>query len=366
MRAGSDLAWVLNMRTAVLSFFTGLVVIVFTQTPHFEPAHSIRLPQIASVYELGMVGKPASVKVRDGGATAIVGGKLLWLFGDTLFTPPSVDGATLRSSTAALADPRRPLVVSEPLDANGAPYPLLRFTPDEQHYNDSTGKPDDRIALWPGSVISDEQGGGIIFYQKLRVQPGYLNYEAIGAGIAHVMANQTSTERNPELLFKNPEPAFVTAMIADKTVYVYGNASSPALDVVLARVPLSQVEERDAYQFWDSAEWVADVRAAKPVMHGVPGGLSVSYNAFLQAYLAVHSAVLSNKVVFQVAPNPEGPWSTPVEAFTGAAAAKDLVNYAGIEHPELSSNGGQRVIISYFNPQGPFTGELRVVAVQMR
>src|SRR5437016_4488409 len=76
---------------------------------------------IAAFREFGTVNTPPSVTTRDGGSTALIGNKILWTFGDTLFTPQSEDRTNLRSNTAALADPSTPLVVTEPVDAKGAP-----------------------------------------------------------------------------------------------------------------------------------------------------------------------------------------------------------------------------------------------------
>lgn len=155
-------------------------------------AESKRAPEIVSVREVGVIKKPRAVLVRDGGAAAIIGGKLLWFFGDTIFNPASVDGTNLRTNTAALADPTKPLEANEPVDANGAPYQFVPFTPAEKAYNDSTGRPDDRIALWPGSVIADGQGNGQAFYLKLKVQPGSLNYEFAGIGLAQIEKTKLS------------------------------------------------------------------------------------------------------------------------------------------------------------------------------
>src|SRR3954468_12559729 len=59
-----------------------------------------RALKIASTKDLGVAGKPASVLVRDGGATLLLGGRLLWMFGDTLVS----NDTQIRSNSAALAD----------------------------------------------------------------------------------------------------------------------------------------------------------------------------------------------------------------------------------------------------------------------
>lgn len=317
---------------------------------------------IASVTEIGAIGKPASVAVRDGGASAIIGGKLLWYFGDTIFSPASVDGTNLRANTAALANPTNPLVVSEPLDANGAPYQFVPFTPAEKAYNDSTGKPDERIALWPGSVIPDGKSNGLVFYAKWKIHPGALNYEFVGTGLAQVKKGKTVATRLSGLLFNAPEPSFGKAFILGSYVYVYGGVGN---GIGVARVPLAQVRQRTAYRFWNGANWVTDVNQVQPILFYIPGGLSVSYNAYFKQYLAIHSGLFSQKVYMRTANAPEGPWSAPVEVFTGRTSASGY-NYAAGEHPELVKNNGQTIFITYFNPQGSFKGELYLVEVKFQ
>ncbi|GHP00036.1 hypothetical protein KSF_100830 [Reticulibacter mediterranei] len=94
-----------------------------------------RTLKIASTKDLGVVGKPASVLGRDGGATLLLGNQLLWIFNDTLVR----NDTRIRSNTAALADPRKPLITHEPLDTHGRPYQFIPFTTEEQAYNDKTG-----------------------------------------------------------------------------------------------------------------------------------------------------------------------------------------------------------------------------------
>ncbi len=317
--------------------------------------------EINAVREIGAIGKPASVAVRDGGASAIIGGKLLWYFADTIFRPRSVDGVNLRANTAALADPATPLIVNEPLDANGAPYQFVPFTPEEQAYNESS---DDRIALWPGSVVPNGQKG-IVFYSKWKILPGPLNYEFIGTGIASVKKGKTVAVRAPRFLFNAPEPSFDQANLIGSYVYVYGRIrnGSQFLPVGVARVPLEEIGRRSAYRFWNGSDWVSDINQVEPVLYSIPGSVSVSYNAHLGKYLAIHSALFSEKILMHVADKPEGQWSAPVEAFTGRASAEGY-NYAAREHPELARDNGQTIFITYFNPQGALRGELWFVEVK--
>ena len=100
-------------------------------------------------------------------------------------------------------------------------------------------------------------------------------------------------------------------------------------------------------------------------MNGIPGEMTVSHNAHLQKHLAIHSGALSPKIFMRTADNPQGPWSAPVEVFTGRTSSSGF-NYAAREHPELSQNNGQTIFITYFNPQGFLAGELYLVEVTLQ
>ena len=324
---------------------------------------STRALEIAEARELGTVGKPGTVTARDGGATGLIGGRLLWLFGDTLFNPRSVDGTNLRTCTAALADAASPLSTTEPVDANGAPFACLPFDEEEAAFNRTSGRPDLRVALWPGSVVPDG-GGGLVYYIKLIVNPGFLNYDLLGVGIARVATGATSAVRERGLLFTAPEPTFHCAMAAGGNVYAYGLRAGTQ-EVAVAMAPQARATDRGAYRYWDGATWSSDARRASALFGGVSGALTVSYNAYLGRYLAVSSEALSNRVLMRVADRPEGPWGPPVLAFTGMSTTGST-NYAAREHPELAQDGGRRVFVTYYQPMGGFRGELRLVEVAFR
>jgi len=325
---------------------------------------AVAAPVVTTVTDLGVVAHPPSVLVRDGGSTTLVAGKVLWLFGDTIFKPGyvAVDGAKYRSNTAALSIPATPLAVSEPLDANGTPYQAIPFTVAEQAYNDSTGKTDDRIALWPGGMVPEKNGKGLAFFLKIQIKPGILNYQPAGVGTAHFAAGKTTAQRDPNLLFSATEPQFSRAFLYNGMVYLYGKLPTGSfLPYGVARAPQKKATNRSAYQFWNGSAWVTDVNQAVAVMYGIPGSVTVSYNAYLKTFIAIHSQAFSDKVVFRTAASPEGPWSSATDLFTGMPSSSN--NYAGQEHPELAKNNGKIIYVSYFNPQGFLQGELRLVEV---
>jgi hypothetical protein len=129
----------------------------------------------------------------------------------------------------------------------------------------------------------------------------------------------------------------------------------------VARAPAAQATDRATWRVWDGAGWSPDLMAGQPVLHGAPGEMSVSWNDHLGAFLAVHSVILSDEVVFQTAPHPEGPWSAPRRLFVGQKGPGGN-NYAAREHPEVSEDGGRALVVSYAHPLGGLAGDVRLAA----
>jgi hypothetical protein len=320
-------------------------------------------PVVLSVKEIGMVGKPDSVRGRDGGESALIGGNVLWIFGDTIFNPADEDGSHLRSNTAALADPDDPLAVREPTNEAGIPFQAIPFTQEERKYNDATGRPDDRIALWAGGIVPVPDGRGLAFFSKVHVGEGMLNYTHRGVATAYFAPGATTATRNDGLLFAADEPGFVRPLVHDGMLYLYGGLPGRQdLAFGVARAPLDEATERQAYEFFSGSEWTREVQETVPVFDRIPGAVTVSYNAHLKSFIAIHSGVLTTEVFLRTAPRPEGPWSEPVELFRGEPPEEGF-NYAGIEHPELAKDGGKRIYVTYHRPLPALRGELRLVEV---
>ncbi len=321
--------------------------------------------EVAAARDVGRLVQP-SRWLRDGGQTTVVGSRILWTFGDTIFPDPAVDGSHLRSNSAAWSDPRDPTRVEDPVEDGGAPIQFIPFESDEAAYNQGTGRGDDRIALWPLSAISLSEGTATVFFQAIEVLPGPLNNQAIGSGIATAVPTAAVAARDTALLFRAPEPSFGSGAVRVGG-FVFVHACGPMEGLLfgcrVARVPARDIHVRSAYRFWDGSRWTADVRAAVFTLRGPSGGLSVSWNQWLGRYLAVYNQGLTNRFMCRTAPRPQGPWSRPVLAFTGRATPPGTVNYAAFEHPELARGGGRTVTISYFHPLGPLAGEIRLVEV---
>ena len=292
---------------------------------------------------------------------------MLWTFGDTLMTVMGADGFKYRSATAGWSS-LGSLQLDEALDSMGAPFQLFPFTAVEAAYNRANG-PTERYALWPGSVIEASDGNGAWrFYQRLKIHPGTLNYEALDVGLARLPLGSTVAVRDPSPLFSMSTPAYALAAHVDGGfVYLYGcNSVADQLDsecrvvrAVVADAPLTA-----AWQAYDGAMWQPDLGQAQPVLHGPPGDLSVSFNVYLGQFLAVYSGIFSDDIRWRSSPHPEGPWSKERLLFATTPPPSGN-NYAGKEHPELAADGGRTIVVGYANATGTFTGDVRLASVTL-
>lgn len=301
---------------------------------------------ITGVADLGKISQPPNFFGRDGGDSALVGGKVTWIFGDTLYAPTvPTTGDLFRSATAAIGGISNPIQVTDPLDSRKAPNQLIPHTAAEQAYNIAHKDGNDRYALWPSTIITRSDGNSAwVYFNDLLISGG--KWTTQGTGIAVLGANSTLATRQPGFVFAANEPPFRKALAVGNMLYVYAGASGQSLCEV-SRVPLDQAANRGAYQFWNGSSWVATISQAKKVIPCSNMGYSVMYNRALKSYVEAIIPNYSKTVYFSYAPAPEGPWSTPIKGVDLPHAAGDKWLYVPNMHPELSQDGDKTVYLSY-------------------
>jgi len=360
-RANSSRRRNLRLVSALAAVAVVTALVVWVSGPSTRPL------RVSSVSDQGALVQPAGW-LRDGGESALVGGRILWAFGDTLFPSSAVDGTHLRSNSWAWSDRSHPEALDDVVEPDGTPVQLIPFDELEAAYNRLSGRSDDRVAVWPASVLAQDDGSALVFFREVLVAPGRLHFRVLGAGIATIRPGARIARRDGNLLFQSPDPAFSTGAVrAGGFVYLYGchRTRGQGFGCDVARVAAADVHDPAAYEFWDGAAWSPEIRRAAVALEGPSGGASVSWNPWLGSYLAVYSEPLSNRVLMRTAPHPEGPWSAPVVAFTGEPPIGSTADYAAFDHPELSADAGRSITISYFHPLGPFRGEIRLVRVTL-
>jgi len=342
--------------------------------PRIEPAPPP--PVVVSAEDRGFLSKPVSALGRDGGMAAVIGGQLVWVFGDTLLTVSAQDtGLTLRSSTAARG-PAGPWtaaanLLDEPLDGNGAPFEAIRFSADELAFNAANFPQNgQRVANWiSGLFAAPGADAGLVFFEK--VDCDHASFQARGEmWIDRMSAPALVSEGQPVRLFGPGERPFrPSELVRDGWVYlVAAELDFVAFVYYLARVPEGRIGERNAYQFWNGSSWVASQEGLARLPGAVMGGnaASLTWNPYLEKYLLVSTT--PSTIQLRVADSPVGEWSEPVEVSQGVAppyAGAAFGNYAGHEQPALRSADGRTIAVSYFNPQSEFEGNIRLITISL-
>jgi len=297
--------------------------------------------KVVSATDLGTIPTNPDILGRDGAYSAVFQGYSVWLYGDTFLAKPNADGRTLISDswsyTTDLTAQGGIAGFHERLDPSGAPSMILVETPAEYAFNQAhNGNPCQvqpcgaRWALWPSSLVPDPSSNqALVFYMVVYALPGAFNFRGAGVSVAvwHDFTQQPQrpnfnppiVANHPDLMFNQNEPAFGSAsFIRDGTLYIYGcgiPGNSSNAGCRLARMDPSSVLDRSAWTFYaGGVTWSSNVGDAISV---IPEAniLSVSWNDYLQTYVAVYSPFFSQDVVIRTSPSPEGPWSREVTAF---------------------------------------------------
>ena len=338
--------------------------------------------------DLGAIASNPKIVGRDGGYSGVFGGYAVWLYGDTFLTNPNAQGQTLISdSWAFTSDFNAQDGISgfqEREDAVGAPM-LLQLTATEQAFNAAhAGNPCQqqpcgaRWALWPGAMVADPaRNRALVFYQLVSAQPGNFNFQAVGYSVASWQNFADLPQRptinpaaeHPDLLFSQNQPSFGSAALVDgDTLYAYGCYNSEfSVPCVLGRVDLADVTNLSSWAFYaGNGNWSSQLSDAMWVFTA-NHILNVSWNDYLQRYVAVYNQPLSGNVMIRTAPAPEGPWAAEVMAFDALqpAAGGNAVDDAQA-HPDYNINGGQFMFVTYTHATGAFSSEERLVSVQLQ
>jgi hypothetical protein len=341
---------------------------------------------VVQTQDLSAIGTNPKILGRDGGYSGVFAGNSVWLYGDTFLASPNAEGQTLISDSWAFTTDFNATDgitgFQEREDSVGAPTMILTLTAAEQAFNSAhQGNPCQqqpcgaRWALWPGAMLADTaRNRALIFYQLVSAQPGDFNFRAVGYSVASWENFTDLPQRptinpqaeHPDLLFVEGDPGFGSAaLVLGDTLYAYGcNTSNFAVACKLGRVALESVTQLSAWTFYAGNEnWSSRLGDALPVFTGNPI-LNVSWNDYLQQYVAVYNSPLSENVMMRTAPNPQGPWSREVMAFTALKPAPGQSHVHDAQaHPEYNVNGGQTMFVTYSHASGEFTSEIRLVSV---
>ncbi len=345
---------------------------------------------VVNVTDLGTIQTNPEILGRDGAYSGLFQGKSVWLYGDTFLAKPDAEGRTLISDSWSWTSDLNPqdgiTGFQERDDAVGAPTMILPESPQELAFDLAhSGNPCQvqpcgaRWALWPSSIVADPTGNSaLIFYMLVSAAPGNFNFQALGNSVATWQNFQNEPQRptinppvvagHPDLLFNQNEPSFgSTAFVNGNTLYVYGCGTpvSTGKQCMLGKVAPANVLNRSAWTYYaGNGNWSSQIGDAISVLTA-DNILSISWNAYIQQYVAVYSAPLSLDVMLRTSPNPEGPWSGELKIFTAMQPAQGDV-YDAHAHSEYDADNGRIMYVSYSRSTGTFTSEIRLVSVELK
>jgi len=346
---------------------------------------------VVNTTDLGTIPTNPDILGRDGAFSALFQGYSVWLYGDTFLASPNANGRTLISDswsyTTDLNAQGGITGFRERLDAAGAPSMILVETPAEFVFNQAhNGDPCQvqpcgaRWALWPSSMVTDTVNDqALVFYNLVYALPGSFNFQGFGSSVAVWQDFSQQPQRptfnppivadHPDLMFNQNEPDFGTvALVSGGALYIYGcgiPSNSADKGCRLAKVDPSSVLDRSAWTYFaGNGNWSSQLNDAISIIPDV-NIMSVSWNVYLQQYVAVYSQLLSQNVMMRTSPKPEGPWSREITAFVAMQPTSGNV-YDAHAHPEYDANGGQTIFVTYSRATGAFTSEVRLVSVELQ
>jgi len=343
------------------------------------------VPTVISVTDLGVVQQNPVIYGRDGAISALIDGKSVWTFGDTPMSVPGIENHFWDDNSLSWTDnldaSHGIMLDHDFLDITGAPGEFLPYLKWEQDYNyahdknhctaDPCGA---EFGMWPGQPIYDPaRKRALVFYFELWRVSGNPTWKNVGSGIAVLSSDGKLTRpienlgsKTPTLMWGADDVAYGSGSVVVKdTLYSYGcTPGFLVMNCQLARVLLSGALDKTQWTYYaGNNSWSANPADAVVVFQGGAAGNTVYWNAYLGAYMAIYSGVLSNDIYCRVARTPWGPWSNQVLLFTGKDGWNNNVDYAGEAHTEFAEGNGQTQYITYAHTTGPLRQDLPLTKV---
>jgi hypothetical protein len=130
-------------------------------------------------------------------------------------------------------------------------------------------------------------------------------------------------------------------------VYSFGIPEGRAGGARLRRVAPARMLDKQAYQYWDGAQWAPDIAASAVLVPGPVGELSVAWSAAHERWLMMYLQEELESVVLRTAPNLTGPWS---DAQVVVKAADYPGLYAPFIVPDSEIDGDLYYTMSQWGP----------------
>ena len=318
-------------------------LLLLTACHHNLPQFTVeRLPSYEVLFQRtdGWTGGDGVFSVR------LDSDRILWLFGDT-FIGDIKNGrhvnAVLVNNSIAIQTGREPSHADIEFfygeSAQGKPEAFV--------------KPQDGIGwYWPYHGVRTEEGLFLFLIQVKRAEgpPGF-DFKLVATWLVKVPNPDDPPDRwrfiQEKISWSHEKRLFGSSiLVKGEECFIYGTVEETTKGhlgkkMILAKVPLIQMNDFGRWRFYSRGEWLNDADDAEFIAENVANEFSVSFQPSINRYLMVYTQdSFSEYIVFRLAPEPHGPWSEPVRVYRCPEAKLDsrVFCYAAKGHPELSQS----------------------------
>lgn len=296
-------------------------------------------------------------KQSDVGASAVLSdGRVLWVWGDTVrergTDPRMIDNSILVSSgtciSQLLTDDIAQVLPRDPGELSSWPLSVLRMDPR------------------PGDA-ADVTDVVVVFASRVQPAEGQFAFLERGTTAAVYTVGGDGVPRLSEARYLTPDDPNPGAIhwgagstVDGDQVYVYGTRDTREFSVFgkelfVARLPVGDVTNGEALQYWDGAEWQADPGRAAPIMDAVTGPaerLSVDVVDGRWMIFSKFGGDLADTAATWLADSPTGPF-TATEVLDAPFETPDettedpedkIISYMPLAHPEIPTDPGTMIV----------------------
>jgi len=300
---------------------------------------------------------PSGVIGMDVGASvSLGGGRSLFIFGDTFLGSFNANGSrnasgAVHSSVAIVEDAQSASCFSGTafLSDAGAVEQILDPTED---------------MAWPLGPAMVDGGGLALLYTWVKSDSSQpLGFDTLGNGIVSGALGSPISLDVAALSAPATEAMPAAWLVHDGYAYLYrcGTQVGPGFDpCVVGRAPAASLAVLAAYQYFVAGAGYTGSYAEATIVTEGTAAFSVTYNAYLSAYLELYVEPFAPWVSVRTASAPEGPFSSKLNVWPCSLPADDpnAYCYAAFEHPQLDSASGRRVAFSYSTNSTKFASML--------
>lgn len=296
-------------------------------------------------------------KQSDVGASAVLSdGRVLWVWGDTVrqrgTDPRMIDNSILVSSgtcvSQLLTDDIAQVLPRDPGELSSWPLSVLRMDP-------RPGDPAD---------VTDVV---VVFASRVQPAEGQFSFLERGTTAAVYTVGGDGAPRLAEARYLTPDDPNPGAIhwgagsnVDGDWAYVYGTRDTrePMVygrELFVSRLPIDQIVNGEALQYWDGTTWQPDPVLAAPIMGAVEGPaerLSVDVIDGKWVIFSKFGGDLANTAAVWTSDSPTGPFTAeevldaPFEVpdLTTADDEDRIISYMPLAHAEIPTDPGTMIV----------------------